>query len=44
VQTAPLVVTPPAALPMPQVITPIASLITTPEATASHTTALDNKG
>ncbi|HKT30001.1 flagellar motor protein MotD [Dyella sp.] len=44
VQTAPLVVTPPPALPAPQVITPIASLITTPEASTSHATAPDNKG
>lgn len=44
VQTAPLVVTPPAALPTPQVITPIASLITTPEASTSRATAPDNKG
>jgi chemotaxis protein MotB len=44
VQTAPLVVTPPAALPAPQVITPIASLITTPEASTSHAAAPDNKG
>jgi len=43
VQTAPLVVTPPATLPAPQVITPIASLITTPEA-APHVATPDNKG
>ena len=43
VQTAPLVVTPPPTLPAPQVITPIASLITTPEA-APHAATPDNKG
>ena len=43
VQTAPLVVTPPSTLPAPQVITPIASLITTPEATP-HAATPDNKG
>jgi len=43
VQTAPLVVTPSATLPAPQVITPIASLITTPEA-VPHVATPDNKG
>ncbi|HUB91286.1 MAG TPA: flagellar motor protein MotD [Dyella sp.] len=44
VQTAPLVVTPPPTLPAPQVITPIASLITTPAASPPHAATPDNKG
>lgn len=44
VQTAPVVVTPPATLPSPQIITPIASLITTPQASPPQTTTPDNKG
>lgn len=44
VQTAPLVVTPHATLPSPQIITPIASLITTPAASSPRATTPDNKG
>lgn len=44
VQTPPLVVTPPATLPSPQLITPVASLVTTPESSAPHPTSSDNKG
>lgn len=45
VQTSPLVVTPPpASLPTPPLITPVASLLTTPEASTPHVTTLDNKG
>jgi chemotaxis protein MotB len=44
VQTAPVVVTPPSALPTPPVIAPIASLITTPETSAPHANASTNKG
>ncbi|MFC3652637.1 flagellar motor protein MotD [Dyella humi] len=44
VQTAPLLVTPPATLPSPQIITPVASLVTTPAASVPRAITPDNKG